>query len=154
MKGPEARSSTSCAACRLQKRRCTSNCIFAPHFRSDDPLKFAQVHKVFGASNVSKILSEVPQEQRDDTANSLAYEAEARLRDPVYGCMRTIALLQRKRVELQHDLMLARARLAHYIASNSSQFRKGHVDMAPLSHLSPLCIEQTQSFGWNLSEFY
>ncbi|KAI6676176.1 hypothetical protein NL676_036972 [Syzygium grande] len=114
MKGHEPRSSSSCAACKLLKRKCTSNCIFAPYFRSDEPKKFAKVHKVFGASNVSKILVEVPEEQREDTVNSLAYEAEARLRDPVYGCIGAIALLQRKTVELQHDLAIARARLARY----------------------------------------
>ncbi|KAL2333427.1 hypothetical protein Fmac_014640 [Flemingia macrophylla] len=112
MKGYEPRSSSSCAACKLLKRRCIPNCIFAPYFRSDECKKFAKVHKVFGASNVSKILIEVPEEQREDTVNSLAYEAEARLRDPVYGCIGAIALLQRKMVELQHDLAIAKDRLA------------------------------------------
>nr|POE97015.1 lob domain-containing protein 12 [Quercus suber] len=31
------------------------DCIFAPYFPSDDPHKFAIVHKIFGATNVSKI---------------------------------------------------------------------------------------------------
>lgn len=113
----EGRSSSSCAACKLLKRRCGPGCIFAPYFRSDEPKKFAKVHKVFGASNVSKILGEVPEEQREDTVNSLAYEAEARLRDPVYGCIGAIAILQRKMAELQHDLAIARARLARAAAS-------------------------------------
>ncbi|KAE8646568.1 LOB domain-containing protein 21 [Cucumis sativus] len=116
----ETRSSSSCAACKLLKRRCIPTCIFAPYFRSDEPKKFAKVHKVFGASNVSKILTEVPEEQREDTVNSLAYEAEARLRDPVYGCIGAIALLQTKMVELQHDLALAKARLARYANNNTS----------------------------------
>jgi len=81
------------AACKFLKRRCIPNCIFAPCFRSDECKKFAKVHKVFGASNVSKILIKVPEEQREDTANSLAYDAEARLRDPIYGCIGAIALL-------------------------------------------------------------
>lgn len=132
MKGHEPRSSSSCAACKFLKRRCTPNCIFAPYFRSDEPKKFAKVHKVFGASNVSKILVEVPEEQREDTVNSLAYEAEARLRDPVYGCIGAIALLQRKMVELQHDLAIARARLARYTmpASSTSSIFHGSLAMA------------------------
>ncbi|EYU20038.1 hypothetical protein MIMGU_mgv1a020995mg [Erythranthe guttata] len=108
----EPRSSSSCAACKFLKRRCTPNCQFAPYFRSDEPKKFAKVHKVFGASNVSKILNEVAEEQREDTVNSLVYEAEVRLQDPVYGCIGAIASLQHRMVELQHDLLLARARLA------------------------------------------
>ncbi|KAM1020269.1 hypothetical protein ACFX13_042262 [Malus domestica] len=120
MKGShEPRSSSSCAACKTLKRRCSPTCIFAPYFHSDDPKKFAQVHKVFGASNVSKILTEVPEDQREDTVNSLAYEAEARLRDPVYGCIGAISMLQRKMIQLQHDLAVARARLACYAPKNS-----------------------------------
>lgn len=117
MKGHEPpRSTSSCAACKFLKRRCSPTCLFAPYFRSDDPKKFAKVHKVFGASNVAKILVEVPENQRDDAANSLVYEAEARLRDPVYGCIGAIALLQRKTVELQQELTVARTRLARCAA--------------------------------------
>ncbi|KAH0689474.1 hypothetical protein KY289_016832 [Solanum tuberosum] len=120
MKSNEPRSSSSCAACKFLKRRCTTTCQFAPYFRSDEPKKFANVHKVFGASNVIKILNEVPQDQREDTVNSLVYEAEVRLRDPVYGCIGAIASLQRKMVELQHDLMVTKAHLAYYEAKPSS----------------------------------
>ena len=31
--------------------------VFAPYFPADDPQKFANVHKVFGASNVNKVFS-------------------------------------------------------------------------------------------------
>ncbi|KAG6758204.1 hypothetical protein POTOM_038542 [Populus tomentosa] len=138
MRNHEPRASSSCAACKFLKRRCTPNCIFAPYFRSDEPKKFAKVHKVFGASNVSKILIEVPEEQREDTVNSLAYEAEARLRDPVYGCIGAIALLQRKMVELQVDLAIARARLARY-AANSPPLLNDHGSMMPTFAEFPAC---------------
>lgn len=48
--------SSPCASCKLLRRRCAKDCIFAPYFPPDDPHKFAIVHKVFGASNVSKML--------------------------------------------------------------------------------------------------
>lgn len=135
MKSQEPRSSSSCAACKFLKRRCTPNCQFAPYFRSDEPKKFAKVHKVFGASNVSKILNEVPEDQREDTVNSLVFEAEVRLQDPVYGCIGAIASLQHKMAELQHDLILARARLACYVDQQqlpSSFLDDNHLTMAPL----------------------
>ncbi|XP_024027330.1 LOB domain-containing protein 21 [Morus notabilis] len=139
MKGShEPRSSSSCAACKFLKRRCTPTCIFAPYFRSDEPKKFAKVHKVFGASNVSKILIEVPEEQREDTVNSLAYEAEARLRDPVYGCIGAIALLQRRMVELQRDLAIARARLARFAANSSSLCSSSSSSSSSVSNYSIL----------------
>nr|GMC61791.1 LOB domain-containing protein 12-like [Ipomoea batatas] len=87
-------SNSPCASCKLLRRRCAKDCIFAPHFPSDDPHKFAIVHKVFGASNVSKMLQEIPADHRADAVSSLVYEANARLRDPVYGCVGAITYLQ------------------------------------------------------------
>ncbi|KAG6570638.1 LOB domain-containing protein 12, partial [Cucurbita argyrosperma subsp. sororia] len=76
-------SSSPCASCKLLRRRCTKDCIFAPYFPPNDPLKFAIVHKIFGASNVSKMLQKVSVDQRADTVSSIVYEANARMRDPV-----------------------------------------------------------------------
>jgi len=45
-----------CAACKLLRRRCAQDCVFAPYFPADEPHKFANVHRVFGASNVNKML--------------------------------------------------------------------------------------------------
>lgn len=45
-----------CAACKLLRRRCTRDCVFAPYFPAHEPQKFGSVHKVFGASNVNKML--------------------------------------------------------------------------------------------------
>ncbi|KAI3908535.1 hypothetical protein MKX01_009337 [Papaver californicum] len=114
-----ARPAPSCAACKYLKRKCIPNCVFAPYFKSDELHKFVKVHKVFGASNVSKILGEVPVDQREDSANSLVYEAEARLRDPVYGCIGALALLQNQMIQLKQDLAISRAYLACY-ASDST----------------------------------
>lgn len=47
---------TPCAACKLLRRRCAEECPFSPYFSPHEPQKFASVHKVFGASNVSKML--------------------------------------------------------------------------------------------------
>ncbi|KAJ8764292.1 hypothetical protein K2173_006032 [Erythroxylum novogranatense] len=104
-----------CAACKLLRRKCTLECVFAPYFPPDQPQKFSTVHKVFGASNVAKLLNELQATQREDAVNSLAYEAEARLRDPVYGCVGLISLLQHKLKQLQLDLDNARKELANYI---------------------------------------
>ncbi|KAE8686337.1 LOB domain-containing protein 3 [Hibiscus syriacus] len=100
-----------CASCKLLRRRCAKDCIFAPYFPSDDPHKFAIVHKVFGASNVSKMLHEVPVQQRADAVSSLVYEANARVRDPVYGCVGAISFLQNQVSELQMQLAVAQAEI-------------------------------------------
>ncbi|PON51403.1 Lateral organ boundaries domain containing protein [Parasponia andersonii] len=100
-----------CASCKLLRRRCAKDCIFAPYFPSDDPHKFAIVHKVFGASNVSKMLQELPVHQRADAVSSLVYEANARMRDPVYGCVGAISYLQNQVSELQMQLAVAQAEI-------------------------------------------
>ncbi|KAL9231460.1 hypothetical protein vseg_006687 [Gypsophila vaccaria] len=100
-----------CASCKLLRRRCAKDCIFAPYFPSDDPHKFAIVHKVFGASNVSKMLQELPVYQRADAVSSLVYEANARMRDPVYGCVGAISLLQNQVTQLQMQLAVAQAEI-------------------------------------------
>lgn len=108
-------SNSPCAACKFLRRKCTQECVFAPYFPPDNPQKFANVHKVFGASNVAKLLNELNASQREDAVNSLAYEAEARLRDPVYGCVGLISILQHRLKQMQNDLNNAKKELATYI---------------------------------------
>ncbi|XP_060195760.1 LOB domain-containing protein 36-like [Lycium barbarum] len=108
-------SNSPCAACKFLRRKCTQECVFAPYFPPDQPQKFANVHRVFGASNVAKLLNELNATQREDAVNSLAYEAEYRLRDPVYGCVGLISILQHKLKQIQDDLLNAKKELATYI---------------------------------------
>ncbi|KAI5433959.1 LOB domain-containing protein 15 [Lathyrus oleraceus] len=105
---------TPCAACKLLRRRCAQECPFSPYFSPHEPHKFASVHKVFGASNVSKLLLEVPENQRADAANSLVYEANVRLRDPVYGCMGAISSLQQQVQLLLGELSAIREEIHKY----------------------------------------
>ncbi|KAJ0817970.1 putative transcription factor AS2-LOB family [Helianthus annuus] len=112
-------SNSPCAACKFLRRKCTQECVFAPYFPPDQPQKFANVHKVYGASNVSKLLNDLPATQREDAVNSLAYEADARLRDPVYGCVGLISILQRRLKQVQTDLENAKRELANYIGPSA-----------------------------------
>ncbi|XP_002985907.2 LOB domain-containing protein 4 [Selaginella moellendorffii] len=98
-----------CAACKLLRRRCAQDCIFAPYFPPDEPQKFAFVHKVFGASNVSKMLQDLPLHQRGDAVSSMVYEANARVRDPVYGCVGAISALHQQIAQLQTQLAISQA---------------------------------------------
>nr|CAD1825542.1 unnamed protein product [Ananas comosus var. bracteatus] len=45
-----------CAACKHQRRRCSRDCLLSPYFPASLPHKFACVHKIFGASNVARML--------------------------------------------------------------------------------------------------
>lgn len=100
---------TPCAACKLLRRKCSNDCLFAPHFPAEQAQNFAIVHRVFGAANVSKMLQDVQPEQRADAVSSLVYEAQARLRDPVYGTVGAISSLQQRVEQLERQLALAQA---------------------------------------------
>ncbi|KAG5002805.1 hypothetical protein JHK86_026944 [Glycine max] len=101
-----------CGACKFLRRKCVTDCIFAPYFCSEQgAAKFAAIHKVFGASNVSKLLLRIPAHGRFEAILTIAYEAQARLRDPVYGCVSHIFALQQQVACLQAQVMQMKAQL-------------------------------------------
>ncbi|KAF7820093.1 LOB domain-containing protein 1-like [Senna tora] len=121
-----------CAACKILRRRCVEKCVLAPYFPPTDPLKFTIAHRVFGASNIIKFLQELPESQRADAVSSMVYEANARIRDPVYGCAGAICQLQKQVSELQAQLAKAQAELVNM-----------HCQQANLVAL--ICMEMSQS---------
>ncbi|KAI3704676.1 hypothetical protein L1987_74903 [Smallanthus sonchifolius] len=127
-------SNSPCAACKFLRRKCTQECVFAPYFPPDQPQKFANVHKVYGASNVAKLLNDLPATQREDAVNSLAYEADARLRDPVYGCVGLISILQRRLKQVQTDLENAKRELATYIGPSVPILNQGLIQQAVIPY--------------------
>ncbi|URE29754.1 lob domain-containing protein [Musa troglodytarum] len=104
----EGAAGSPCGACKFLRRKCLPGCVFASHFASEQgPARFAAVHKVFGASNVSKLLSSVPAGRQHDAVVTIYYEAQARLADPVYGCVSTVLALQQQVLSLSLSLSLS-----------------------------------------------
>ncbi|GLJ41492.1 hypothetical protein SUGI_0858930 [Cryptomeria japonica] len=104
-----------CGACKFLRRKCVKGCVFAPYFSTEElgAAHFAAIHKIFGASNFSKLLQHIPsEEERFDAVVSISYEAQARLQDPIYGCVSHIFALQHQVAHLQAELSFANARLA------------------------------------------
>ncbi|XP_022146014.1 LOB domain-containing protein 16-like [Momordica charantia] len=115
--------SSPCGACKFLRRKCVADCIFAPYFCSEQgPARFAAIHKVFGASNVSKLLLHVPVPDRCEAVVTIAYEAQARIRDPVYGCVAHIFALQQQVAYLQTQLMQAKAQLAQTLIDSEGNY--------------------------------
>ncbi|KAE8805095.1 LOB domain-containing protein 15-like [Hordeum vulgare] len=135
---PSFNTMTPCAACKLLRRRCAQECPFSPFFSPLEPHKFASVHKVFGASNVSKMLLEVHESQRGDAANSLVYEANLRLRDPVYGCMGAILTLQQQVHALEAELAAVRAEILKHRYRPAAAAAAAVPNVPPSSHASQL----------------
>ncbi|KAJ1298777.1 hypothetical protein BS78_01G480000 [Paspalum vaginatum] len=102
-----------CGACKFLRRKCAAECVFAPHFCAEDgAAQFAAIHKVFGASNAAKLLQQVAPGDRSEAAATVTYEAQARLRDPIYGCVAHIFALQQQVATLQLQVLQAKAQVA------------------------------------------
>ncbi|KAI4341181.1 hypothetical protein MLD38_025937 [Melastoma candidum] len=135
--GCAAPQTVPCGACKFLRRKCVSGCIFAPYFGTDQgAAKFAAVHKVFGASNASKLLLHIPVSRRQDAVMTISYEAQARLTDPVYGCASTILALQQQVAAVRTELALVQAQLMnnHYAAVPGSAQQHHHQQLHPSSH--------------------
>ncbi|XP_022878685.1 LOB domain-containing protein 1-like [Olea europaea var. sylvestris] len=117
---PRPVSFSPCAACKILRRRCVDKCVLAPYFPPSEPLKFTIAHRVFGASNIIKLLQELPEAQRSDAMNSMVYDANARLRDPVYGCAGAICQLQKQISELQAELAKSQAEILNMQYQNAN----------------------------------
>lgn len=76
----------ACAACKHQRKKCHGGCVLAPYFPAEKGREFQAVHKVFGVSNVTKMVKSVASEEdRRKAVDSLIWEACCRQRDPVLG---------------------------------------------------------------------
>ncbi|XP_022862704.1 LOB domain-containing protein 1-like [Olea europaea var. sylvestris] len=117
---PRAVSFSPCAACKILRRRCVDKCVLAPYFPPSEQLKFTIAQRVFGASNIIKLLQELPEAQRSDAVNSMVYDANARLRDPVYGCAGAIFQLQKQIIELQAELAKSQAEILNMQYQNAN----------------------------------
>ncbi|XP_020973847.1 LOB domain-containing protein 6-like isoform X1 [Arachis ipaensis] len=148
---------TPCAACKFLRRKCTPECIFAPYFPANNPERFECVHRVFGASNVGKILNELPPSQREDAVKSLAFQAKARLRNPVYGCTFQVSILQQLLRQRRAVLENAKRELSAYINPQAIQ-GPFNPQEKPLSsspaHLGPSCCSNIVQYSAHLNPFY
>ncbi|XP_004505394.1 uncharacterized protein [Cicer arietinum] len=78
-------SNPACAACRHQRRKCTQDCVLAPYFPIDKIHVYESVHKVFGFSNVAKMLTKLDQQGRKQAIKSFEWEAMMWAQNPVFG---------------------------------------------------------------------
>ncbi|CAK9148421.1 unnamed protein product [Ilex paraguariensis] len=75
----------ACASCKHQRKKCTDDCTLANFFPVNKTREFEAVHKVFGVSNLTKMVKNVKEEDRKRASDSLIWEALCRQKDPVLG---------------------------------------------------------------------
>ncbi|XP_048438591.1 LOB domain-containing protein 2-like [Pyrus x bretschneideri] len=90
----------ACAACRHQRKRCEDDCVMAPYFTNKDE-DFKAVHKIFGVSNMTKLLKQLDDQNHRGTAvQSFMWEAYMWKQDPVNG-----PLGMYRKLEIENELL-------------------------------------------------
>ncbi|XP_078148354.1 LOB domain-containing protein 29-like [Carex rostrata] len=146
-----------CGACKFLRRKCARGCVFAPYFcHEQGAVQFAAIHKVFGASNVSKLLAHLPVTDRPEAAMTISYEAQARVQDPIYGCVSHIFALQQQVVNLQAQLASLKGQAAQGYSngSNSSSTSPTQNDYNFTSKFPPFGHYSSSSINHHDMPFY
>ncbi|PHT47828.1 LOB domain-containing protein 22 [Capsicum baccatum] len=113
--------SQACAACKYQRRRCTPECPLAPYFPADQPKMFQNAHRLFGVSKILKILKHLDPSQKKIAMKSIIYQANARDKHPVYGCVAEIQNLLFSIQLCEEELQTVHAQLAFYRQQQQQQ---------------------------------
>ncbi|RZC52947.1 hypothetical protein C5167_021367 [Papaver somniferum] len=115
-------SSSACAACKYQRKKCSSDCLLAPYFPPTHQTEFLNTHKLFGVSNICKIIKSLDNPVEKETAmRSMIFQAEARARDPVGGCAHLIRDLQFQIARCKEELELVYHQIAMCRAAAQAQ---------------------------------
>ncbi|KAM4113277.1 hypothetical protein ACJW30_05G208000 [Castanea mollissima] len=121
--------SRRCAACKSLRRRCPTDCVLAPYFPPTNPQRFSCVHKIFGASNITKMLEQLSVHLRAVAADCMSFEASSRVEDPVYGSVRIISQLQEQITEAQRELVKTKGEIAFHNAQQQQQQQMQQLQM-------------------------
>ncbi|XP_052171637.1 LOB domain-containing protein 22-like [Diospyros lotus] len=111
-----ATASQACAACKHQRRRCGPECLLAPYFPAHQQKQFLNVHRLFGVSNVTKVIKSLQQKplEQKNAVNSMIFQANVRASDPAGGCYRIIQDLKRQIERSEAELIAVLRQLSIY----------------------------------------
>ncbi|XP_021809442.1 LOB domain-containing protein 22-like [Prunus avium] len=101
----------ACASCKHQRRKCDETCEMAPYFPASRYSEFQNAQKIFGVSNIQKIMAMAAPDQRQAAAESIITEGNARKNDPVHGCLGIIRGLNAQIQGLERELHIMKEHL-------------------------------------------
>ncbi|CAN8270157.1 unnamed protein product [Cochlearia groenlandica] len=102
----------ACAACKYQRRKCAPDCLLAPYFPHDRHRQFLNAHRLFGVSNITKIIKELNPAEKDAAMHTIMFQSDARANDPIGGCYNIIRDLQNKIEQTRNELEIVLQQLA------------------------------------------
>ncbi|KAK7840537.1 lob domain-containing protein 22 [Quercus suber] len=131
---------SACAACKYQRRKCGKDCPLAPFFPAEEFKSFQYAHRLFGVSNIMKILKQVHPADREKAMRSVKYESEMWAKFPNTGCYGIVQQLQLRLQEATGELQ---SLLPDLVRIYKDRIKK-HYSHSPPSQL-PLDITYLQS---------
>lgn len=96
----------ACSACKHQRKKCSDKCTLAPYFPSNKNKEFQAVHKVFGVSNITKMVKSCEETERKRVVESLIWEAICRQKDPINGSLGPYKRIYNEYRRLLHELTM------------------------------------------------
>lgn len=95
----------ACAACKYQRRKCKEKeCPLYTYFPIDRTEEFQAAHKVFGISNMTKMIKDLPVQDKAKVVDSFVWEASAWKQDPVNGPLGLYRRVQQENELLKNQL--------------------------------------------------
>ncbi|GLT46394.1 hypothetical protein SLA2020_201480 [Shorea laevis] len=150
--------SQACAACKYQRRKCIPDCPLAPYFPADQPKMFQNAHKLFGVSNILKILKSVDPSQKNEAMHSIKCQAYFRDKYPVHGCVWVIKQLQYQIQLLEEEHHAVHAQLEmyrqHHLSTPVSSLPLDEVPSQLELGMAPPCNAALSLFNPSLQQSY
>ncbi|CAO2840194.1 unnamed protein product [Amaranthus hypochondriacus] len=106
----------ACAACKYQRRKCAPDCLLAPYFPHHRQREFLNAHKLFGVSNITKIIRDLTPTQKDQAMESIIFQSNMRAKDPVNGCLGLIRHLEYQITYYRSEFHAISQRIEYYKA--------------------------------------
>ena len=106
------RRANPCGACYVTKNACKPDCLLAPYFpHPEGKLNFYPIHHVFGTSRFLRFIKGISEDKREIAVKSFLYEAHARFREPVLGCVAYTMHLEQQVCKLSAEVAKLKAQL-------------------------------------------
>ncbi|OMO76344.1 hypothetical protein CCACVL1_15753 [Corchorus capsularis] len=122
----------ACAACKHQRKKCLSNCIFIPFYPATGADSFKEVQRIFGVKNLTHRLERLStHEDRKKAVECLEWEAFAWKEDPING---PLGVLRRKEREIEFLKNQLMNYTANPIALQKVMPMVAYQNMTPYNH--------------------
>lgn len=120
IEGNSSNSASKCASCRHQRRRCPNDCIFRPYFPLRKQEEFESARRIFGVSNMERMLRSLEVQDRAKAVESMIWEASCWSKDSINGPLGCLKRLIDSERQAKQENQLLRKQLYNLSQSDRS----------------------------------